>query len=98
MIGPLDNDLVVIGGTCDLNINKMEETPTNIGGSCEESEFVRKDENSITGFSSSFYRFPCRNRICGWKKMPHKLNKPNTKFLAIPLPENFLKCDSEINW
>ena len=92
----LDNDLVVIGGTCDLNLNKME-TPI-FGGSCEESEFVRTDENSITGFSSSFYRFSCRNRICRWIKMPQKLNKPNTKFLAIPLPENFLKCNSEINW
>ena len=43
-------------------------------------------------FSDSLFRLSCRNNICEWEKLAQTLKIARMEFVAIAIPDDFVKC------
>ena len=44
-------------------------------------------------FSQSLFKLSCANNICQWETLSQKLLVPKGMFVAIPIPDSFIKCE-----
>ena len=42
---------------------------------------------------NSLLRLSCRNNICKWNNIPKTMYYRRERFVAIPVPDDFVKCD-----
>ena len=56
---------------------------------------IGRDLIVLGGYRSehSLLRLSCSSNICKWETLSQKFEKPRDKFVAIPVPDDFVTCN-----
>ena len=45
------------------------------------------------GISAKLFKFSCSNNVCEWEQLSKELKMPRHRFIAVPLPDDFVECN-----